>query len=61
MLTLTDAAGTHLAEILDKRDCADNVAVRIVCRDSRLCLSLDSRKAGDATFEHEGRTVLLAD
>lgn len=59
MLTMTEAAGSHLAEILDKRDCADNVAVRIVCRNSRLSLSLDSLKPGDSTFEHEGRTVLL--
>jgi hypothetical protein len=59
MLKLTEAAGSHLAGILHKRDCADNVAVRIVPRNSRWALSLDKRKTGDATLKHEGRTVLL--
>jgi Fe-S cluster assembly iron-binding protein IscA len=61
MLTLTQAAGAHLADILAERDCADDIAVRLVCAESRRSLALDGKKTGDATFEHKGRTVLLID
>lgn len=59
MLTLTDAAGAHLAVILADKECADDIAVRLVCRKTRKSLVLDNSKDGDSTFKHEGRTVLL--
>ena len=61
MLTLTEAAGAHLADILADRECPDDIAVRFVCAESGHSLVLDNKKAGDSTLEHEGRTVLLLD
>ena len=61
MLTLTEAAGAHLAEILDDRDCPPGVAVRFVCQDTEVSLALDNEKPGDSKLEHEGRTVVLLD
>lgn len=61
MLTLTEAAGAHLAEILTDRDCPDDMAVRLVCEQAGSSLILDNKKEGDTTVEHQGRTVLLLD
>lgn len=61
MMTLTEAAGEHLAEILGNSDVPESVAVRFVCKESEISLSLDNQKPGDATFEHQGKTVLLLD
>ncbi|UCG12118.1 MAG: hypothetical protein JSU72_16680 [Deltaproteobacteria bacterium] len=61
MLTLTEAAGAHLTEILDDRDCPDGVAIRFLCQESAVSLVLDNEKPGDSTFEHQGRTVLRLD
>ena len=61
MMTLTEAAGDHLAEILNRSDVPDHVAVRFVCRDSEISLSLDNQKSDDMTFDHYGKTVLLLD
>ena len=61
MLTLTEAAGAHLADILADEEYPDDIAVRFVCAESGHSLVLDSKKVGDSTLEHEGRTVLLLD
>ena len=61
MMTLTETAGDHLTEILNNSDVPEGVAVRFVCRESEISLSLDNQKPGDETFEHQGKTVLLLD
>jgi Fe-S cluster assembly iron-binding protein IscA len=61
MLTLTEAAGAHLAELLAEKGCPNDTAVRLVCTDSGDSLILDSHKEGDTGIDHEGRTVLLLD
>jgi len=61
MLTITDAAGARLAEILQERNAPDEVAVRLVYDGQNLAMQADSSRPGDETFEHEGRTVLLLD
>jgi Fe-S cluster assembly iron-binding protein IscA len=61
MLTLTEAAGAHLAELLDDRQCPEGVAVRFVCEEAGVSVVLDDQKPGDSTLEHEGRTVLILD
>jgi len=61
MMTLTEAAGDHLTEILSNSDVPEGVAVRFVCQESEISLSLDNQKPGDATLEHQGKTVLLLD
>ena len=61
MLTLTEAAGAHLAGILDNRDYPDGMAVRFAYRDPDVSIAVDNKKPGDSTVEHQGRTVLLLD
>jgi len=61
MLTVTDAAKTHLAQILDEHKLPADVAVRFVVEGQGITLKQDNKRPGDATFQHEGRTVLLLD
>lgn len=61
MLTLTDAAGGYLTKVLDEAQVPGDTAVRLVAAPEGLTAALDNEKPGDATFAHEGRTVLLLD
>lgn len=62
MLTVTESAGTHLANLLTTSDAPDDAAVRIAHDDRQgWSLLLDNVEPGDQTYEHEGRTVLLID
>jgi Fe-S cluster assembly iron-binding protein IscA len=61
MLTVTDAAKTRLAQILDEQGLPEEVAVRLVYEEQGVALQQGSERPGDATFQHEGRTVLLLD
>jgi len=61
MLTLTDAAGAYLSEILTERSCPEDVAIRFLCEGQGILMRLDNAKPGDISFEHEGRVVLLLD
>lgn len=61
MLSVTEAAGAHLAEILDRQDCPDNHALRLVHQEGKLTFALDEPRPGDESVEHDGRTVLVVD
>jgi Fe-S cluster assembly iron-binding protein IscA len=61
VLTVTDAASAHLAQMLADAEAPDDVAIRIVAREGGLVLALDSTNTEDATFDHEERTVLVLD
>lgn len=63
MLTVTEAAGAHLAELLaeSKTPEARDLVVRIVYEADGLALTLDQTRADDQTFDHEGVTVLVVD
>lgn len=61
MLTVTEAAGAHLAQLLAQHGLPDDVAVRLVSEGQGIALQQDSERAGDTTFQHEDRTVLLLD
>jgi Fe-S cluster assembly iron-binding protein IscA len=61
MLTVTEAASAHLAQLLEQHDLPEDVAVRLVSEGQGIALEQDSERAGDTTFQHEGRTVLLLD
>ncbi len=61
MLTLTEAAGARLAQILDEERLPVEVAFRFVKEEDGIAMRPDTARPGDATFEHEGRTVLLLD
>lgn len=61
MLTITDAASAHLAQMLADAEAPDEVAIRIAVGEGGLVLALDAAHAEDATFDHEDRTVLVLD
>jgi Fe-S cluster assembly iron-binding protein IscA len=61
MLTLTESAGAHLAELLTQAQCPDEVAVRIMREGEGWALQTDTARPGDETFEHEEKTVLVLD
>jgi Fe-S cluster assembly iron-binding protein IscA len=61
MLTVTEAAGAHMARVLAEAEGPDDAALRIVPVDEGLALRVDSEHPGDATFAHEGKTVLVLD
>lgn len=61
MLTVTEAAGARLAQILGAEDFSEEIAVRLVFEERAITMQPDSERPGDATFQHEGCTVLLLD
>jgi len=61
MLTVTEAAGVHLAEILAQQRVPEDIAVRFVYEGQSIVLEHDSARDGDTTYQHDGRTVLLLD
>ncbi|MGH8631555.1 MAG: hypothetical protein ACREU7_12450 [Burkholderiales bacterium] len=61
MLTVTKAALERLSRKLARRKAADDVALRFKRAEGRWRLRIDRLRPGDASFSHEGRTVLLLD
>lgn len=61
MLTVTDAAGAHLAEIIKHEGFPEDTAIRFVHEGQGLAMRPDTERSGDASYNHEGRTVLLLD
>ncbi|MFQ6048630.1 MAG: hypothetical protein ACE5K7_04630 [Phycisphaerae bacterium] len=61
MLAVTEAAGAHMAQMLSEAEAPADVAIRFILAGRGLTLRLDSPRPGDATFDHEGRTVLVLD
>ncbi len=61
MLTVTEAASAHLAQLLEQHNLPDEVAVRFVYENEGIALQQDSERPGDTKFQHEDRTVLLLD
>ena len=61
MLMVTDAAVARLAGILAEAEAPDDIAVRLVLEGRGVSLQFDSPRPDDATFPHEGRTVLMID
>jgi hypothetical protein len=61
MFTMTETAGEYLTALLDNANAAEETAIRLVLDDKTLTPKLDNARPGDATFDHEGRTVLVLD
>ncbi|MHC4082635.1 MAG: hypothetical protein ACYS15_19265 [Planctomycetota bacterium] len=61
MLTMTEAAGAHLIDLLGEADVPEDVAIRFVVESEELTLRLDKERPGDESLTHEGKTVLLLD
>jgi Fe-S cluster assembly iron-binding protein IscA len=61
MLTVTNAAGRFLSGMLERSDAPAESAVRILVEPKGLRMTIDQERAGDSSFEHEGRKVLVLD
>ncbi len=61
MLTVTEAASAHLADMLDKADAPDGHAIRVVPAQGSVALRLDEPQPQDQEIEHGGKTVLVLD
>ena len=56
MLTVTEAARIHLAQVLDNANASADAAVRFVAEDDTIKPTLDSIRSGDVRFEFAGKT-----
>jgi hypothetical protein len=61
MLTVTETAGEYLTTLLDGANAPEETAIRLVLDGNTLTPKLDNARPGDATFDHEGRMVLVLD
>jgi Fe-S cluster assembly iron-binding protein IscA len=61
VLAVTEAAKTHLAQMLADVGAPEDVVIRIIVREGGLVLALDNMGVQDAAFAHEERTVLVLD
>ena len=61
MLTVTESASSHLAQLLSESDAPDGAAVRIAHDKDGWSLLLDNADPDDQKYEHNGRTVLVID
>ena len=56
MLTVSDAAGARLTDLLS--ECPDKIAARMVSKGDRIRLRRGESRPGDKAVEHQGRVVL---
>jgi hypothetical protein len=61
MFTMSETAGEYLTTLLDNANAAEETAIRFVLDGNTLTPKLDNARPGDATFDHEGRMVLVLD
>jgi len=62
MLTLTEAAGRHLEELLTEANVPQGTYLRIALLDEGgSSLTLSREEPGDTRLEHQGKTVLVLD
>jgi hypothetical protein len=57
MLTVTESANAHLADVLV--DAPTEAVVRFTVRERSLTPQLDTPREGDVAFAHQGRKVLV--
>jgi len=61
MVTVTDAAGAHMAQLLAQVGARDDLVIRLVLDEHDIVPTMDQGRAGDTAFSYEGRTVLVLD
>ncbi len=59
MLSMTEAAGAHLAGLLERDEAPEDVFLRLEQEEGELTLRFGHAHPGDSTFAHEGLTVLV--
>ena len=61
MFVMTEAAGEYLRAVLDRAKAPEEAAIRLDLEGNALVSKLDKPRPGDATFDHDGRKVLVMD
>ena len=61
MLMMTPAAGGYLCDVLERAQAPQETAIRLEIEGNTLKSKLDQARPGDATYDHQGRPVLLLD
>jgi hypothetical protein len=61
MLVMTQPAGEFLCAALQRANAPAEAAIRFEIEGDALVSKLDKPRPGDATFDHDGRKVLLLD
>ena len=61
MITVTEAAGAYLNNLLEEVRAPGEAAIRMVVQGKDVSLRLDSERPGDASVDHKGRTILVLD
>ena len=61
MFVMTESAGEYLCAVLDRANAPDEAAVRLAVEGDALISRLDKPRPGDATYDHDGRMVLVMD
>jgi Fe-S cluster assembly iron-binding protein IscA len=61
MVTVTDAAGEHLAQLLDQINAQEDTVIRLVLDEDDIMPKMDQARAGDTAFSYEGRRILVLD
>jgi len=59
MVTVTDNAKAHIADLLQQNEAPDGTAVRLVPAQQGLALAPDEPADDDTKFDHDGKTVLI--
>lgn len=61
MFTVTPPARAYLAAGLDSANAPEGITMRLILQGEALDSRVDYVRAGDVTFEHDGKTVLAID
>ena len=61
MFVMTESAGEFLCAVLDRAQAPEEAALRLELEGGSLISKLDKPRPGDATFDHDGRRVLVMD
>ena len=61
MVTITDAAGAHMAQLLAQVEANKDVAIRLVLDEHNIIPTMDQARVGDTAFSYKGKTVLVLD
>jgi hypothetical protein len=61
MFMMTETAGEYLTAVLDNANASEETVIRFVLEGNALTPKLDSARPGDASFDYEGRRVLVLD
>jgi Fe-S cluster assembly iron-binding protein IscA len=61
MVTVTDAAGAHMAQLLSQVETQKDVVIRLVLDERDIVPTMDQPRVGDTAFSYKGQTVLVLD